>query len=144
MPEKHTFISHTAVSPPVQIDTRDITHAFIALTIQDWCYRNKVDTNEMIAGLNRRVFPLIWMVVFRVNYGCFAVPATPSGYPNIAKFPSALEQVGLKWPYSIATTAMTAELDGGALRIKINAGFAFRDSIQRIYGNDGGEFVPTH
>ena len=23
------------------------------------------------------------------------------------------------------------------------AGFAFRDSIPRIYGNDGGEFVPT-
>ena len=113
MTDKHTFVSHTPDRPPLRINTRDITHAFVALTTQDWCYRDKVDSNEMIIKLNRLVFPLIWTVVFRADFGCFAVPATPKGYPNIALFPDALERVGLSWQYSIATTAMTAELDGG-------------------------------
>ena len=127
--------------PPFRIDPQSITHAFIALTIEDARHSDKAA--EMVNDLNRQFQPKIWNILFPVKCGWFATDADKNGYPNLGAFPEAMKKSGVTDPFSIVTRVWDVSFDGDRTTSKIWVGFAFRDNDPRIILARRGGCVPV-
>lgn len=123
--------------PPFKVEPQSVIAAFVAIAWKDSRYH--AEAESVISWVNRQFQPRYWRAMdespipIRVKAGVIICDAmTDDGYPDPASVPSALERLGLKRPFSIVVNMPTISFDGGKTPMKILAGFAFLDQIQRM------------
>ena len=127
----HQVIKQEKGDPPIRIDTKKITHAFIQFTTAD--IRNSFNTDiGIIAECNKQVQPEIWRLPIRAKFISFATSASVGGYPDSGFIPTALKNAGMSDLSSIVISDTMITLDGGRTFSKVFVGFAFRDNKPKI------------
>ena len=130
--------------PPFKVKPQSVIAAFVAI---GWDHsRYNAEAESVILRMNRQLQPRFWKAIdessvpITVKGGVVICDAmTDTGFPDPRSLPSALEKLGLKQPFSIVVNMPTISFDAGKTAVKILAGFAFRDQIQRmVFLSDDG------
>lgn len=127
--------------PPVRIDPKSITHAFVAVTHNDIGHSDTA--TKAVADLNRACQPRLWGTEFKARFVSFAVNSGPDGFPDPTAVPVALEKVGLSPTSSIVVNTMTVSFDKGRTESKVLSGFGFRDQNPKIILPYGDACIPS-
>jgi hypothetical protein len=117
--------------PPIKIDPRSITHAFVALTQDALSLSDALGTK--VIDLNRGCQPRLWSTEFKVKCASFALDASDAGngFPDLRGVGPALEKLGLRSPYTIVAHATTVAV-GASSGTKILVGFAHQDPAPKM------------
>jgi len=128
-------------NPPVMIDPRTITHAFVALTQDDLSKSNALGTK--VIDLNRDCEPRLWSTEIKVKCASFALDRsnTENGYPDLRGVGPTLEKIGLRAPYTIVAHAVTVPVSGSSAT-KVLVGFAHRDPAPKLVLAEKDRCVP--
>ena len=128
--------------PPVKIDPRTITHAFVALSQDDLSKSGALGTK--VIDLNRDCEPRLWSTEIKVKCASFALDRgdARNGFPDLRGVGPALERIGLRAPYTIVAHAITVPA-GSSSGTKVLVGFAHRDPAPKIVLADKDRCIPN-
>ncbi|HEU4420674.1 MAG TPA: hypothetical protein VFT55_17175 [Planctomycetota bacterium] len=128
--------------PPIKVDPRTITHAFVALTHDDLSKSNALGTK--VIDLNKDCEPRLWSTEIKVKCASFALDrgAARNGFPDLRGVGPALEKLGLTAPYTIVAHAITVPA-GGSSGTKVLVGFAHRDPAHQLVLTEKDRCVPN-
>ena len=135
------FVNQGTGDPPVKVDPRTITHAFVALTRDDHSKSGALGTK--VIDLNRDCEPRLWSTEIKVKCASFALDRGDgrNGFPDLRGVGPALERIGLEAPYTIVAHAITVPV-GGSSGAKVLVGFAHRDPAPKIVLAEKDRCVP--
>ena len=135
------LVSQGTGDPPVKIDPRTITHAFVALTHDDLSKSNALGTK--VIDLNKYCEPRLWSTEIKVKCASFALDRgdARNGYPDLRGVGPALERLGLRSPYTIVAHAITVPV-GGSSGTKVLVGFAHQDPAAKLLLTEKDRCIP--
>lgn len=136
------LVNQRTGDPPIQIDPRTITHAFVALSHDDLSKSNALGTK--VIDLNRDCEPKLWSTEIKAKCASFALDrgAARNGFPDLRGVGPALERLGLTSPYTIVAHAITVPI-GGSTATKVLVGFAHRDAAPKIVLAEKDRCIPN-
>jgi hypothetical protein len=106
--------------PPIPIDPRSITLAFVGLPA------------GAVADINRYYQPRLWSDQIETKFVTFIVNEGGNGEPDVESIPRALEEHGLSSRSSVVINEVNLFLEGDSSQEKMFVGFAFREGKPRI------------
>lgn len=132
-------------SPPIVVDPKKITHAFIEVTPDVATPSDKGSDKsskilDAVFELNKKRNPKLWLVALgtgaanTVKYTWLTGDADKDGYPYFDPESTfrALQKLGLDSSASLVITKMQATLDGGRSTSKVYVGFGFLEEESRF------------
>jgi hypothetical protein len=127
--------------PPIKVDPRTITHAFVALTHDDLAKSDTLGTK--VIDLNRDCEPRLWSTEIKVKCASFGLDRgnAGNGFPDLRGVGPALERLGLVAPYTIVAHVITVPA-GGSSRTKVLVGFAHRDPAPKLVLAEKDRCIP--
>lgn len=136
------LVSAGTGDPPIKIDPRTITHAFVALTHDDLSKSSALGTK--VIDLNKDCEPRLWSTEIKVKCASFALDrgAARNGFPDLRGVGPALEKLGLTAPYTIVAHAITVPA-GGSSGTKVLVGFAHRDPAHKLVLTEKDRCIPN-